>query len=87
MGVADSDIASQLMSYDIILLTRQRFEQELNGSSAPCICPPSSPCECRANFDYRSPLRDLHFLRIIIDEGTHLFFKALDAPFQAILRL
>lgn len=65
-----------LLSYDIILMTRKRFEQEFdtikkvkkakkakndNGSSIITQC--------------HTPLNDLHFLRIIADEG-HAFASA-----------
>ena len=62
-----------LAQYDIILLSKQRFEREVPNEEKP---------------GYHSPLRDLHFLRIIVDEGhdfsststnTHAmtFFKQL----------
>ena len=67
--------ASSLITYDIILITRQRFEQELcpTGSQgalkAACICPSHIECDCIAKINYESPLRELHFLRVIMDEG------------------
>ena len=70
--------ASSLLAYDIILITRQRFELELcpigskGVSSDRCICPHYTRCHCPANIDYDSPLRKLHFLRVIMDEG-HTF--------------
>lgn len=51
-----------LLSYDIILMTRKRFELEfcsiIYGKALH-----SSPMQ------YHTPLKDLHFLRIIADEG------------------
>ena len=67
-----------LVLYDIILITKQRFEREMTPTdtkeSPPkakedCTCPYSNGCHCSAHDRYLSPLRDLHFLRIIVDEG------------------
>ena len=55
--------SSELMKFDIILFTRKRFEQEL---CLPGGCTCQSTCHCSG---YHSPLRDLHFLRVIMDEG------------------
>ena len=49
-----------LAQYDIVLLSKQRFEREVPNEEKR---------------DYQSPLRDLHFLRIIVDEG-HDFSSA-----------
>ncbi|MCJ1244038.1 hypothetical protein MMC30_001235 [Trapelia coarctata] len=65
--------ASRLQTYDIILISKSRFEKEhaLEGASIhnamrqdPCSCG-SVICCC----PYRSPLRELHFLRLVVDEG------------------
>ncbi|PSN68816.1 hypothetical protein BS50DRAFT_490007 [Corynespora cassiicola Philippines] len=91
-----SDLPSveNLMRYDIVLFTRNRFEQEIQDGAdekgrrvtagAPLIC--SCPyvgssrvrdCSCLANSNvYESPLRKLHWLRIIIDEG-HSFSSSV----------
>lgn len=45
---------NELASYDLILFSRPRFEAEAKG---------------RLDDLYESPLKQLHFLRIIIDEG------------------
>lgn len=47
--------ANQLLDYDIILLSKPRFEREVKGDEF--------------GVEYRSPLKDLHWLRIIVDEG------------------
>jgi len=62
--------ASTLRTYDIILVSKTRFEKEytLLRHSAPT--QDSCPCECKiCRCPYRSPLRDLHFLRLVVDEG------------------
>ncbi|KAF1978088.1 hypothetical protein BU23DRAFT_595896 [Bimuria novae-zelandiae CBS 107.79] len=78
---------TKLMRYDVILFTRNRFEQEVRhgtdekgrrlGFGAPrsCNCPyigaSNIPdCTCKGQV-YESPLRKLHWLRVIIDEGHH----------------
>ena len=85
--------ASLLMSYDIILITRQRFEHELCSvgskslSAARCICPPHAYCQCPANFDYDTPLKDLHFLRVIMDEGHEFAGRRKNNIYFALARL
>ncbi|KAG8531085.1 uncharacterized protein KY384_004442 [Bacidia gigantensis] len=79
--------ASQLLPYDIILLTRPRFEQEMSPSlTVNCTCPSHRRCHCTADIDYHSPLRDLHFLRIIMDEG-HEFATGTNRVCQALSEL
>ena len=67
-----------ILPYDIILMTKQRFEREMTPTgtnpTAPkakedCTCLYGDSCRCSANDWYRSPLKDLHFLRSIVDEG------------------
>lgn len=81
----------ELAEYDIILFSRQRFDKEAqdgsdsNGrrTSTPkvCHCPYIGSsrvrnCTCLKEQDiYRSPLKDLHFKRLITDEG-HVFGNA-----------
>ena len=69
--------AVELLRYDIILMHRQRFEREVlsteaalnkQNKSTPCTCSDGN-CNCPPIMPYRSPLRDLHFLRLIADEG------------------
>ncbi|KAF3481346.1 uncharacterized protein GIQ15_04105 [Arthroderma uncinatum] len=55
--------AVELLKYDIVLFSQYRFKKESGGLSA------SSP------MTYYSPLRELHWLRIIVDEG-HNFASA-----------
>ena len=70
--------AMDLLRYDIILMTKQRFEREMTGKTTKqtsvkekdgCTCPYDDGCHCSAPNPYRSPLLELHFLRIIVDEG------------------
>ncbi|KAJ4297900.1 hypothetical protein N0V90_005799 [Kalmusia sp. IMI 367209] len=83
---------TKLMEYDIVLFTRNRFEQEIQdgtdekgrrlGAGAPrsCGCPyigaSNIPdCTCKGQV-YESPLKKIHWLRIIIDEG-HSFSSSV----------
>ncbi|KAF2654086.1 hypothetical protein K491DRAFT_601551 [Lophiostoma macrostomum CBS 122681] len=76
-----------LLDYDIVLFTRNRFEQEIQfdaleggrafaaGTASSCECPQIGPtrirdCQCSPDNDtYETPLKKIHWLRIIIDEG------------------
>ncbi|KAA6415084.1 MAG: hypothetical protein FRX48_01836 [Lasallia pustulata] len=79
--------AHELQRYDILMISKQRFEREITG---PVISPKGyKPCGCRSSWDcgcsiqpYRSPLRDLHFLRAIVDEGHS--FASLGSRTNAI---
>ncbi|KAF7875277.1 hypothetical protein EAF04_002449 [Stromatinia cepivora] len=83
-----------LISYDIILFSKKRFEKEATEEVLPaqertincerCFGTPGADnCPCKFQSDlgqseetlYRSPLRDLHFKRLISDEG-HSFGNA-----------
>jgi hypothetical protein len=83
---------TELMEYDIVLFTRNRFEQEIQdgadekgrrlwaGASLVCQCPyigssRMRDCSCQGNI-YESPLKKIHWLRIIIDEG-HSFSSSV----------
>lgn len=78
---------TELMKYDVVLITRQKFEQEIQdgtdksgrraaaGVSRVCDCPyigatriPNCNCIGQGTI-YESPLKKLHWLRIITDEG------------------
>lgn len=70
--------ADKLLQYDVILLSRQRFESEIvpgesikfrSKAKGGCSCSLDEDCRCSTNDEYQSPLKDLHFLRIIMDEG------------------
>ncbi|OAK98444.1 hypothetical protein IQ06DRAFT_226930 [Phaeosphaeriaceae sp. SRC1lsM3a] len=84
-----------LKNYDVVLFTRNRFEQEFADNSSDqgrggvasvlpghsCSCNSSSSrgtvCDCGHNrTEYESPLRKLHWLRMIIDEG-HNFSSSM----------
>ena len=71
----------RLLQYDVILLSKPRFEREmvpgLKASTASkskvakggCSCSLDNDCHCSLSDEYQSPLKDIHFLRIIMDEG------------------
>lgn len=71
--------ASKLLSYDIILISKPRFEREYalegvlmqDGMRRDNCCCGSTLCRC----PYRSPLRAMHFLRLVVDEG-HSFVSS-----------
>lgn len=59
---------------DVILLSKSRLEEEMSLNSKlknSCTCAEAENCRCsaRSNTPYSSPLADIHFLRIIVDEG------------------
>ncbi|KAK4691869.1 hypothetical protein P7C71_g5227, partial [Lecanoromycetidae sp. Uapishka_2] len=71
-----------LLQYDIILMSKPRFEKEMVPSDTTkartkatqsvkggCNCSLDDDCHCSTSNEYHSPLKDLHFLRIIMDEG------------------
>lgn len=84
-------LAEELIDYDIILFSKQRFDKEAHDgsdesgrrTSTPivCHCPyigssRTRNCTCfKEEHVYRSPLKDLHFKRLITDEG-HTFGNA-----------
>lgn len=70
--------ADKLLQSDVILLSRQRFEREmvpsetvkaLSKSKGGCRCSLDEDCQCSIKDEYHSPLKKLHFLRVIMDEG------------------
>lgn len=74
--------ANELLPYDILLMSRQRFERELaptetakarrkpqGAAKGGCNCSLDEDCHCSTGNDYQSPLKEIHFLRIIMDEG------------------
>ena len=74
--------ANELLPCDIILMSRQRFERELaptetvkarrapkGAAKGACSCSLDDDCHCSTGNDYQSPLKEIHFLRIIMDEG------------------
>jgi SNF2 family DNA or RNA helicase len=80
---------TELMEFDVVLFSRNRFDQEIEEKMGPlpgsnyfmgCQCPYIGPTrlsdcisECRF---YKSPLKKIHWLRIIIDEG-HNFSSSM----------
>jgi hypothetical protein len=92
--VSDLPVPTELMKFDVVLFTRNRFEQEIvtdideRGRRATpnvtrvCNCPYIGStrvldCNCVGTGNsYESPLRKLHWLRIIIDEG-HSFSSSV----------
>ena len=79
--------AQELRQYDMLIVSKQRFEREVSGPVTsrngykPCGCRSSWDCDCTAQ-TYRSPLRDVHFLRAIVDEGHN--FASLGSRTNAI---
>lgn len=69
----------ELLNCDIVLISKERFEREMkpleinpttSKRNIQCICSATDNCSCAAaGPSYHSPLRKLHFLRIIVDEG------------------
>ncbi|KAK4636359.1 F-box protein [Fulvia fulva] len=81
-------VAEELREYDVILFTRSRFDMENKDGedrdgrrvvgSLVCRCPyigatRKRDCNCvREDMVYDSPLKHLHFKRLVVDEG-HFF--------------
>lgn len=66
--------AATLWTYDIILVSKSRFQREyaLEGMFAHRLTPRRESSHCKITVcrcPYRSPLRNLHFLRLVVDEG------------------
>ena len=74
--------AANLLQYDVILMSKQTFEHEMVPSETAkarsrarkvdhggCSCSLDDNCHCSTSGDYHSPFKDLHFLRLIMDEG------------------
>jgi SNF2 family DNA or RNA helicase len=99
--VSELPTPTELMRFDVVLFTRNRFEQEIQdgaddqgrrataGVSRVCDCPyigatRISDCNCiTAERAYESPLKKLHWLRIIIDEGHSFSSSASNAVLVA----
>ncbi|MCJ1472089.1 hypothetical protein MMC13_000736 [Lambiella insularis] len=73
--------ANELRDYDIILISKSRFERESSSHNATLEnmkkkskhCGHHGRCHCSSKTQlYHSPLKDLHFLRLVVDEG-HAF--------------
>ena len=88
-------VTSELQKYDIILMHRPRFEREFASnqmsmqrrrSSGDCGCK-SDSCRCTPSEPYRSPLRDLHFLRLIVDEGHNFATGAKSSAIHVLQML
>lgn len=72
--------AESLLEYDIVLLSRSRFDKEGLDFSSPYLdngksghVPYCKGCPGR-RCNYRSTLRDIHWKRIIVDEVSHRLF-------------
>ncbi|KAL9613921.1 MAG: hypothetical protein Q9167_001535 [Letrouitia subvulpina] len=64
--------ADTISKYDMIVMSKQRFEQEMSLKSDlrnVCKCTADKRCRCSPDGQYHSPLEDIHFLRVIVDEG------------------
>ncbi|KAF1991346.1 hypothetical protein K402DRAFT_450297 [Aulographum hederae CBS 113979] len=89
--------ANELLQYDIVLFSRERFRAEImdgsdrqgrravHGVKAKCQCSYIGAsrvrdCTCLQEGElYHSPLKDVHWLRIIIDEGHQFSSSNSDA--------
>ncbi|KAF1808629.1 hypothetical protein P152DRAFT_443501 [Eremomyces bilateralis CBS 781.70] len=90
--------SDELSKYDILLISRKRFEMEISdGSDAAgrrfyrgtvpklCYCQYMGAtrrknCTCiKKEGIYESPLKDLHFLRLIVDEGHQFSSRTSNA--------
>ena len=63
--------AKKLLTFDLILISKGRFEEEMSLNTnlkSTCECT-GDRCRCSNGIHYHSPLEELHFLRIIVDEG------------------
>lgn len=56
---------SNLLLYDIVLMSKPRLVEEMSL----CSCTDLDTCSCSTRGQRSSPLKDFHFLRIIVDEG------------------
>jgi hypothetical protein len=92
--VSELPAPTELMEFDVVLFTRNRFEEEIHDSAdkqgrraaagvvRDCECPYLGStripdCNCVGSETvYESPLRKLHWLRLIIDEG-HSFSSSV----------
>lgn len=61
---------ADLLSYDIILMSKNRFEREMKSVETEKISPKGREdyYQCKDE-DHRSSLQNIHFLRMIVDEG------------------
>lgn len=69
---------NEILTCDILLISKQRLEREMKPlemkattkKTVKCVCSSTRDCNCAAaGPNYHSSLRNLHFLRIIVDEG------------------
>jgi len=69
---------NEILKCDVLLISKQRLEREIKPleinattkKTVKCICSSARDCNCAAaGPNYHSSLRNLHFLRIIVDEG------------------
>ena len=73
--------AETLRKLDVILMSRSRFEKEMvpdesrklsskaRRAKGGCLCSLDEDCHCSTSNEYHTPLKDIHWLRIIMDEG------------------
>lgn len=89
-------LANDILSYDVILMVKNRFEKELKNvqegensrrDKIPCQCRFENECICKENSRYCSPLTNLHFLRIIVDEGHGFVGSKLNGATLALDKL
>ncbi|KAL8749015.1 MAG: hypothetical protein Q9199_007947, partial [Rusavskia elegans] len=58
-------LRSNLLLYDIVLMSKPRLVEEMSL----CSCTDLDTCSCSTTGQHSSPFKDFHFLRIIVDEG------------------
>ena len=73
--------ADTLLLYDLILMSKPRFEKEMapgenvkvlskaRKQMGGCLCSLDEDCHCSRSDEYQTPLKEIHWLRIIMDEG------------------
>ena len=81
VGEVPLPLADRLRQFDVILMSRSRFEKEMvpGESGRPsskarkarggCLCSLDEDCHCSTSNNIQTPLKDIHWLRIIMDEG------------------
>ena len=85
--------ADELMRYDIIFFSMLRLQSELlplgsgKAQYLDCVCDLHSKCACPFGSEYSSPLLDLHFLRVIMDEGHEFGSGKKNSAYFAMAKL
>lgn len=89
-------LATDILSYDVILMVKNRLEKELKHvqegddfqkDNMLCQCRFENECICNEKRRYCSPMTNLHFLRIIVDEGHGFVGSKLNGATLALDKL